>query len=95
MSSIVGYLAPVERWPFDWLRMMGVIDCRMGLDVGWAAIDAAETPTARQTNVWITYMIGASGSRLIVTSSGRVTEFDEGSPLRQVVFFSPLVAGVS
>lgn len=52
MSSIVGYLtlARVESWPFDWPPLMAVVDCRIGLDVGWAAIDAAETPNARQTH---------------------------------------------
>ena len=97
MSSIVGYLTltPVEGWPFDWPRVMAVVDCRMGLDVGWAAIDTAETPKARQTHVWATYRLDAGRSRLIVTSPGRVAECGAGSPLLQVVFFSPLVADVS
>jgi hypothetical protein len=71
MSSIVGYLtmAPVESWPFDCPRVMAVIDWRVGLDVGWAAIDTAEAPNARETYVWATYRIVAGGSRLIVTSS--------------------------
>jgi hypothetical protein len=97
MSSIVGYLtlARVESWPFDWPPLMAVVDCRIGLDVGWAAIDAAETPNARQTHAWVTYSVDAGGSRLIVTSPGRVPECGAGSPLLQVVFFSPPVAHVS
>jgi hypothetical protein len=57
--------------------------------------DAAETPKARQTHVWTTNRIDAGRSCLIVTSPGRVAECSTGSPLLQVVFFSPLVADVS
>jgi hypothetical protein len=97
MSSIVGYLtlASVESWRFDWPRVMAVVDCRMGLDVGWAASDTAHTPNARQTHVWATYRLGAGGSRFMVTSPGRVAECGTGSPLLQVVFFSSLVSDVS
>ena len=92
MSSIVGYLtlAPIKRWSFDWPPVIAVVDCRMGLDVGWAASDTAETPNASQTHVWATHRVDAGESRFIVTSAGRVAECGAGSPLLHVVFFSPV-----
>jgi len=51
MSSIVGYLtmAPVASWLFDCPRVMAVIDWRVGLNVGWAAINTTEAPNGTET----------------------------------------------